>query len=337
MRIFVTGGSGLAGSHLLDLLSNQYGEEREIIALCRNAEQAEQMPVRPGVTWVPGNLLDPLDVEKLLEEVDQVYHCAAMVEFLPNKVREMMQFNVQGTANLVNACILQKVKKLVFISSVAALGRGASEKNIDEGKRWTPESRSSQYGKSKYLAEMEVWRGMGEGLQVAIVNPSIILGEGDWNKSSCALFKTSFEAFPWYSEGTNGFVDVKDVVKAMWLLMESTIAGEKFILSAENLSYQKVFNAMADAYGKSRPHKKITPFLAGIVWRWEALKYKLTGKKPLVTKETTQTALAEIGYNNQKFLNLFTQFSYTPIDQSIKRICAYYLQRNPASTSPLPK
>jgi len=163
---------------------------------------------------------------------------------------------------------------------------------------------------------------MAEGLNIAIVNPVIIFGAGDWNKGSSEIFKSSYHQFPWYTNGISGFVDVLDVVDAMQLLMDSPIVGERYIISAENLSYQTVFTKIANAFAKKPPTRKVTPLLAAIVWRVEAIKSLFTGKTPLLTKETAATAQAKVYFNNEKFLKAFASFQYRSMDTTIKRVCA---------------
>jgi len=169
---------------------------------------------------------------------------------------------------------------------------------------------------------MEVWRGMGEGLNVAIVNPVIILGAGDWNKGSSEIFKSAYDQFPWYSKGVSGFVDVLDVIDAMQILMQSDVQGQRYIISGANLPYQEIFTRIANAFNKRPPHKKVTPLLAAIVWRLEAVKGAITGKTPLLTKETAATAQAVVHFDNTKFLKAFPAFTYRTIEDTINRTCA---------------
>jgi nucleoside-diphosphate-sugar epimerase len=313
--IFVTGATGLVGTHLIQSL---LAKGKKVRALYRQA-----IPVFAGADqcdWVKGDILDPIGLTDALAGVDYVYHCAAIVSFAPGAAAKMLQSNVDGTANVVNACLVQKIKKLIFVSSVAALGRIRETEAIDETMNWSPETSNSVYGQSKYLAELEVWRAMEEGLPMAIVNPVIILGAGDWNNGSSGIFKSAYNEFPWYTKGMSGFVDVLDVVEAMQLLMESNITGQRFVLSAENLPYQTIFNQIANAFNKRPPYKKVTPFLAGIVWRLEAIKGFITGKAPLLTKETAATAQAIVRFNNEKFLKAFPGFQYRPIENTIVRV-----------------
>jgi nucleoside-diphosphate-sugar epimerase len=317
--IFVTGATGLVGSHLIKQLA---AAKKTVRAIYRNSPPVWANQLANEVQWVQADILDVVALEEAMQGVTQVYHCAAVVSFQPNSKHQMHQTNVQGTANLVNACLNAGVKKLVYVSSVAALGRIREDKPIDETMNWTPETSNSEYGKTKYLAEMEVWRGIGEGLDAVMVNPTIILGAGNWDTGSSGIFKSAYNEFPWFTEGTTGFVDVQDVVNAMTMLMETKISAQRFILSADTWTYQKMFTAIANCFGKQPPHKKVTPLLAALVWRWEAIKGKFTGKAPLLTKETATTAQAKVSFNNSKLLQHLPQFTYTPLQTSIQRICA---------------
>ena len=270
---------------------------------------------------IKGDIFDIVLLEEILRHVDEVYHCAGKVSFNPKDRKQLFKTNVEGTANVVNACLNTGVKKLLHVSSVSALGRIRENTVINETMQWSEETSNSVYGESKYLAEMEVWRGIAEGLNAVIVNPTIILGAGDWNKGSSEIFKTIYKEFPYYSEGETGFVDVEDVVRAMITLMGSHITAERFIISAENISYKALFEMIAAAFHKKPPHKKITPFMAAAVWRLEAIKSLLTGKKPFITKETARTALAKVGFDNSKLLKALPSFNYTALKKSVERIC----------------
>jgi len=315
--IFVTGASGLVGSHLIQSLIEK--------GLSVRALYRKNIPDFKGsekVEWIKGDILDVDSLYEAMQGISQVYHCAAIVSFSPKQAATMLQANIEGTANVVNACIEHQIQKLVYVSSVAALGRIREDALVDENMNWTPETSNSIYGKSKYFAEMEVWRGMGEGLNVAIVNPVIILGAGDWNKGSSEIFKSAYDEFPWYTKGVSGFVDVLDVIDTMQLLMQSEVKGQRYIISGANLPYQEVFTRIANAFNKRPPYKKVTPLLAAIVWRLEAIKGFITGKTPLLTKETAATAQAVVHFDNTKFLKAFPSFTYRTIDETINRTCA---------------
>ncbi len=319
--IFITGATGLLGSCLTKTLA---GHEPRIKALYR-----KEIPFHhPAIEWVQGDLFDVILLEEIMEGVDEVYHCAGKISYNPKDKRQLFKTNAEGTANIVNAALNAGVRKLLHVSSVAALGRIRENTVVTEEMQWTEETSNSVYGESKYLAEMEVWRGMAEGLNAVIVNPSIILGAGNWNAGSSEIFKTIYNEFPYYSDGVTGFVDVQDVTKAMIALMQSNICRERFILSAENTGYKNLFDLIAEAFHKKAPSKKITPFMAGIVWRFEALKSFITGKAPFITKETARTALAKVYFDNSKLLKAMPTFSYTPLQKSVERICNELLAIN---------
>jgi nucleoside-diphosphate-sugar epimerase len=312
--VFITGATGLLGSYLIKQLIKQ---NVKIKALYRS-----EIPFADEhIEWIKGDIFDIILLEEILTDVDEVYHCAGKVSFNSKDKKELFKTNIEGTANIVNACLNAGVKKLLHVSSVSALGRIRVNTTVDESMQWSEETSNSVYGESKYLAEMEVWRGIAEGLNAVIVNPTIILGAGDWNKSSSEIFKTVYKEFPYYTEGVTGFVDVIDVVNAMITLMNSDISAERFIISAENISYKDLFEMIAAAFHKKPPHKNVTPFMATAVWRLEAVKSLFTGKAPFITKETARTALAKVYFDNSKLLLAVPSFNYTSLKNSIERIC----------------
>ncbi len=320
--ILVTGGSGLVGSELISQLLAQGNKIKAIYNSTRlTISHQDLIPVKCDI-------LDTAALEEAMQGVTQLYHCAAMVSFSAKNKDQLLKINIEGTANVVNAALDAGVTKMVHVSSVSALGRIRENETVTEEMNWTEESSNSVYGKSKYLGEMEVWRGIGEGLQAVVVNPSLILGSGDWNKGSSEIFRSVYNEFPWYTEGVTGVIDVKDVARAMILLMNSEINKQRFILNAENLSYKEVFTNIAKCFGKKPPHKKVTPFIAAIVWRLEAIKSMFTGKDALVTKETARTALAKVYFDNNKILKALPGFQFTPINETIKNICATLKQIN---------
>jgi dihydroflavonol-4-reductase len=317
--ILVTGASGLVGTHLVQALIQK---GKRVKALYRT--EIPRYNCADKVEWMQGDILNISSLEEAMDNVKQVYHCAAIVTFNPKQKKLLHATNIDGTANIVNTCLNNRVEKLLYVSSVSALGRIRQGELVSEKMQWSEETNNSEYGRTKFFAEMEVWRGIGEGLNAVIVNPTIILGAADWNKSSSAIFKNMYNEFPWYASGVTGFVDVQDVVKAMMLLMESNISNERFIISAANLSYGELFTTIAHGFNKKKPYKKVTPFIAELVWRAEALKSSLNGHQPLVTKETARTAQAMVYFDNSKLLQFLPEFQYTPLHESIMRICNEY-------------
>jgi nucleoside-diphosphate-sugar epimerase len=320
--ILVTGGSGLLGTALITALLNQ---EKNVKAIYHKTP----LPHFKSnyLQQVQCDILDVISLEEVMQDVSHIYHCAGLVSFRKKDVDRLYKINVEGTANVINAALCAGVKKIIHVSSVAALGRIRESEAIHENMHWTPETSNSKYGESKYLGEMEVWRGIAEGIDAVIVNPTIILGPGDWNDGSTAIFKSVFNEFPWYTNGSTGFVDVRDVVKAMIQLMETPISAERFIISAFNETYRNIFNNIADAFNKKRPHKEVTASIARLVTCLEAIKSMFSGKPPLITKETAATALAKVQFNNAKLLKFLPGFQYTPLTQSIKDTCKELQQK----------
>lgn len=314
-KILVTGGAGLVGGEVINQLLAEGNQVRAIY------NRTPITTVHPNLEIVQCDILDVVRLEEVMQGITHVYHCAAIVSFDGQDKYFLLKMNVEGTANVVNACIDANVQKLVHVSSVAALGRIRENEPITELMNWTEETSNSIYGKSKYLGELEVWRGIGEGLSAVIVCPTIILGGDNWNTGSSAIFKTAYHEFKWYTDGISGFVDVKDVVRAMILLMNNSITAQRFILNGENLPYREIFTSIARNFGKKPPYKKVTPFLAALVWRWEALKSMFTKKKHLLTKETAKTGQAKVHFDNSKILKALPDFHFTKINNTIERTC----------------
>ena len=320
--ILVTGGAGLLGTSLIRIL---LAEGKTVKAIWNKTALTDFNS--PLLIPVHADINDVYALQEIMQDVTEIYHCAALVSFWPKDAERLYKINVEGTANIVNAALEAGVRKLVYVSSVSALGRIRTGITVNETMEWTEETSNSKYGHSKYLGELEVWRGVAEGLNAVVVNPVFILGPGDWKESSTKLFLSIYEGLPWYPEGTSGFVDVRDVSAAMIALMNSEISAEKFIISSGNFSYREIFNRIADAFNKKRPTKEITPFLAAIKWRLEAIKSKFTGSSPLLTKETATTSLAKVQYDNSKLLKALPGFQYHTIQQTINDTCATLQQK----------
>jgi len=248
---------------------------------------------------------DRESLEMAFKDVDQVYHSAAMISMDSTNNAEMKKINIEGTTNIVNLCLEKKVSKLCYVSSVAAIGkRAAPNKKIT-------------YGSTKFYAEMEVWRGIAEGLEAVIVNPSIIIGPGVMGKGSMAMFDRIAKGLKFYTHGVTGYVDVRDVVKAMILLMESEIKGERYILNSENLSYKEIFGMIALGLNKPAPNIYANRFMTGLAWRLDYLKSKFPGRTHMITKETAAIAHRETLFSNEKVKEVFG-IEFIPIRESIE-------------------
>lgn len=326
MKALVTGGTGLVGSHLcFHLLQKGYKvkalyrtEDRKALTKKVFSYYDTSNTLFSEVEWVKGDLLYIHDVEKAVESADIVYHTAAMVSFDPSDAEKIIRYNEDITQNLV-AVLKDKNAQipLIHCSSIAAIGKPTNYNSlIHENIQWTDSPNNSPYAISKFLSELVVWRAAEEGLHVSIVNPGIIIGPGFWNEGSGKLFTTYLKGFPFYTEGVNGFVDVNDVAKAMILLAENTLYSERFILVENNYSYKEIFDLICEALGKKKPNIKIGKIASEIFWRLEFLRSKITGAKPLITKETAKSAVNKTLYDGTKILKK-THFQYTPLTQSI--------------------
>ena len=325
--ILVTGATGLVGSHLVYELVRSGQTVRALkrpgsdITMIRKVFELHQEDLFSKIEWVEGDILDIYSLEDAMAGVDTIYHCAALVSFLPNDRKKLMRINTEGTANVVNAALEKKIATLCHVSSIAALGRPEDQNDvIDESLVWKTSKHNSAYAVSKYGAEREVWRGTAEGLDVVIVNPSIILGVAGPGMGSSRLFNTVWNGLKFYPPGKNGFVDVRDVVRAMILLTDSHIRNERFILNAVNLDYKTLFTLMARELERPAPSISVSPFFSGFAWRLEKIRSAITGIKPLITRETANTAVQQFEYSNLKIRKAI-DFEFIPIEETLRHYC----------------
>jgi nucleoside-diphosphate-sugar epimerase len=324
-KIFITGGTGFLGAYIIRELVNKGYYVRAL-------RRSDRVPgyisreILNRVEWVEGDVLDVVSLEDGMKGMDTVIHAAAIVSFQKKHRTDMYKVNVEGTANVVNIAIENNIQRFVHISSIAALGRKSDGGHVNEEKKWEESKVNTHYAKSKYKAELEVWRGMSEGLNSIILNPSTILGYGDWQSGSSAIFRNVYNEFKWFSPGVNGFVDVEDVAKAVIILMESGISEERYIINGDNWPFKKLVDTMADCFEKRKASKQTTPFVINLAWRLEKLKSIFTGHSPLLTRESAKVAHSKTYFENAKFLRAFPQFSFTPLENTIQSACDKYAE-----------
>ena len=329
--IFLTGGTGLVGAHILLKLTESgqkvkaLKRKRSSLTVIKNIfSHYKKTDLLKSIEWIEGDLLDLFSLQEGIKGCNTVIHCAAIVSFNPKDFKKMMKINVEGTANIVNICLDNNIDKLAYISSIATLN---DEKNQvrTEDSFWKESKSNSQYAKSKYLSEQEVWRGIEEGLNSIIVNPSVILGPGDWTKGSSQMFEKVWRGLKFYSSGSTGYIDVVDVAKCVVKLLEKEIINERFILNAENKKYRDIFDSIAENLNKPKPHIKVSPLIKEIAWRIEWLKSFITNKSPLITKETANTAMKNKSFSNQKIIKAL-DYKFIPIEESIKHYSQWFLE-----------
>lgn len=321
-KILVTGGTGFLGSYLLRYLVQQGADIR---ATRRSTSSMKLVKsIEDKIEWVEADVLDVVSLENAMQGIDSIYHCAAVVSFDPKSAKAMKKINVDGTANVVNIALQNNVKRLLHVSSIAAIGRSKETPNVNEKIMFVRNPMNTQYAISKFLGEQEAWRGAAEGLDVVVVNPSVIIGSGFWDNGTGGFFHQIQNNLKFFPTGATGFVDVRDVAKAMILLMNSEITDERYILNSENLQYSTFLNWIAEDLGKSKPSIQVTKFLQEVAWRFAWLKSKLTGKKPFLTRETARNSSHQFYYKNDKFLNEFDDFKFKPMRETTRETASQF-------------
>ncbi|HUC81898.1 MAG TPA: NAD-dependent epimerase/dehydratase family protein [Flavisolibacter sp.] len=323
--ILVTGGTGFLGAYIIKNLVEK-GHAVRAIRRSANLPFFIDSATWQKVEWMDGDVLDVVSLGDAMQGVDAVVHSAAIVSFVKERRKEMYATNINGTENVVNMALEAGVRRLLHVSSVAALGRTTNATMVNEEKKWEDNRNNTHYAITKHHAEMHAWRGFAEGLEGVIINPSTILGFGNWHQSSCAIFKNAYKSFPWYTKGVNGFVGVEDVAEAAVRLLLSNVTEQRFIVNAENRSFQSLFNAMAEGFGKRPPHRYANRTMSEVAWRMEGLKAFFTGTKPLLSKETAKVAHSQTSFDNAALLNALPGFSFTALDAVIEKSCAQYQQ-----------
>lgn len=322
--IFVTGGTGLLGSQLLFDLTAQNKAVRAIFRSRTRINRVQQFfqyrDAANGQTyfdrieWVQGDILDISSLLETIEGCDVVYHCAALVSFHPDDHSKLFKINRHGTANVVNACLALSVKKLCHVSSTAAIG-GDESAPITEKTKWKNGATTSGYSLSKYGAEREVWRGIEEGLNAVIINPSVIFGPGDWNESSLTIFKTVEKGIAFYPPGSNATVDVRDVSFCMIHLMESNIQSERFLCVGSNQSFQTLMTVISTQMGISPPTKPVKKWMVNAMRIVLSIVKGIAGLRSTITKETVRNLFSDKSYDTNKIKAATGRTFYSLEDQ----------------------
>ncbi|MFK8039625.1 MAG: NAD-dependent epimerase/dehydratase family protein [Crocinitomicaceae bacterium] len=331
--IFVTGGTGVLGAHLLIKLS-QNG--KTIRALKRKNSNLNmiidifQFYLKDNadhffkqIDWVDGDILDPVALETHMSNCDIVYHCAGNVSFDRKDFQKLIKTNKTGTANMVNVALSCGIKQFCYVSSTAAIGRQKKSEIYTEKNKWVTSSENSNYAVSKYSGEMEVWRGVEEGLNATIVNPCVIIGAGYWTQSSLAIFNSVKKGLKFYPSGQNAFVDARDVANCMVSLIEQNIMNERFLITGENLKFKTVFNYIANELKVTPPKIAAKKWMVNIGWRLEKVLAFLLFRRPKITKETAQSAMSVSKYDHSKIIEAIG-YKFTPIDEAVNNAVAFH-------------
>ena len=318
----------MVGAHLLYFLLK---ENRQVRAIHRKDSDIDSVKkvfalytseadsLFNKIEWMEADIIDIPALTPTFENVTQVYHCAAIINFNPAKYKTLKKVNVEGTANVVNLCLAKNIDKLCYVSSVAAFGSALKGQSINEKTSWNPDEKNNVYAITKYGAEMEVWRGTQEGLDAVIVNPGIIFGISPHDEGSGIITSLGSRGIPFYPTGGMGFVDVQDVVKAMISLMDSQIKNKQYVLVSENVTFKEILTRLAVLYGKKPPTKKLSKslmfFLSGIDW----LSSNIFGTKRKLTRATVRSMFSSPLYDSSKISDELG-FEFTGVEETLKRI-----------------
>lgn len=327
--ILVTGSTGLLGSHVVvELLHKGY----EVRAMYRDESRKKVVHrlltfyypeehdfLLKKLSWFQGNVLDLADVEDSLKGISKVVHCAALVSFHRRDFNVLFKVNRRGTANMVNFALDSEVNQFIHVSSTAAIG---SDSQFTDGLKresnlWNPNDEVSGYSLSKFSAEKEVWRANEEGLNISIVNPSLMFGPGSWEESSLKIFRTLHQGLKFYTKGSNAFVDVRDVTKLILKLIETQKTGERYLVTGSNLSFKELFDQICKQMNVKAPSKLAGPFLTGFAWRLSGILGRLQNKRPTITKESARSSQNDSKFSNEKLLKDFPDFEFAKLEDTI--------------------
>lgn len=319
--IAVTGANGLLGSYIVRLLHER---KQPFIALKRKDSNTQHLnDLTDYIIWRDADITDEDSLQDALHDVTGIIHTAAFVSFNPRNAEKVFNVNVKGTKNIVNAALAGKIKRLLHVSSVAALGRQKDQQEVDETNKWIDSAINSNYAQSKYRAELEVYRGQEEGLSTVIINPTVILGYSNWDKSSSQLFKYAWQEKPFYMDGSFNYVDVRDVASVTLQLFDSSIENERFILNAGSIGFKHFFDALAANFDRKGPTIKVSkPFLKPLA-ALESLRTRLIKTEPIITRETARLAGTHFHYNAQKIQKTLN-FKFQSFDATAHWCCSRY-------------
>ncbi|MCH2044026.1 MAG: NAD-dependent epimerase/dehydratase family protein [Saprospiraceae bacterium] len=322
-KVFITGGTGFVGAYLIAYLLEKGYQVRALKRKTSPMGLVERFGEQ--VEWVEGSLLDSSFLEKILVDIDHVYHAAAMISFAPDSLDQMLKVNTEGTANIVNAALYVGIEKFLQVSSIAALGHKENRIHMTEKSEWENSKYNTGYAISKFKAECEVWRGIEEGLNAVIINPSMIMGAGYWGVGTNNLLSQIEKERGYYPEGKTGFVDVRDVAKIAIALMESDISAERFLISAENWTYKDLFDLVSELLGRKTATKALPNWLGSFLSVLDWMRAKLTGKPRALTKEIFRGMQAQRNYSNDKIKDAL-EVDFIPIEQTLRETVPLYLK-----------
>ncbi|MFT5999833.1 MAG: dihydroflavonol-4-reductase [Neolewinella sp.] len=321
--LLITGATGYFGRHLTTALA---ASGRPFTALVREgSDTAALTKLGETCTLVEGDVNDPESLLEAFRGVDTIIHAAAFVSFQTADRSTMQMVNGEGAANLVNMALEAGVRKVIHLSSVAVLNRRDGGPMVTLEDRWPEERPNTSYAESKFAAEREVWRGQAEGLEVAVLYPTHMIGTGNWERDHAPkLWRMAARERGFYPTGTTGFVDVRDVAEAAMVILDRDQDGDRFLLNAANLSWREAMTKIAKSIGVKPPTLKVSAWQSGLLWPIELLRASLAGSKPIITRESHQNVQADFRYDGTNYVEA-TGKAYRDIGETIRYVGGRYL------------
>jgi dihydroflavonol-4-reductase len=319
--IAITGANGLLGSHLLRKLA---AEKEPVVAIKKKDSNLDLVADLQHLPWREADVLDPESLTDAFDGVTTVIHTAAVVSFNPRMRKQIFSVNEEGTRHVVNTCLALNIKNLIHISSVAALGRQKGVNQLNEETRWQDSDLNTDYARSKYGAELEVWRGHEEGMRVAIINPSVIFAPGDATKSSARFFLYVMKEKLFYTDGQLSFTDARDVVDMIWHIYKNEIYGERFIASGGHTTFQHLFSEIARRLNKRAPRRKVSPQLLYCLAWADEWRCRITGSEPMLTRQAIKLVQEPFFYSHEKARHRLGM-AFRSLENTLDWCCSHYL------------
>lgn len=333
--ILVSGATGLLGIHLLMELCQK--DDIPIKAMYRTETKKNEAkhvflnynPYADATTkwhqiiWVKADITNIPSLEIAFKNITQVYHCAGYVTFNRKKFELLKKTNIEGTANMVNMSLSNSISKFCHVSSIATLNKVPSETVFNEKSPWNTESENSGYAISKFGGEMEVWRGIQEGLNAVIVNPGVIIGSGFFNKGSSKIFSSVNKGIPFYTPGSTGYISVVDCVEIMHQLMSKNIFKERFVLIAKNTSHKNVIDKIGAYLQTKTPKKQIGKVCLLLIGKTEYIMSCISKYKPSIHLDVINSLYENSEYDNTKIKNTLN-WRFEEFNDTLKTVSLNY-------------